>query len=213
MAKPKLDNPTKKETGDALASTPAEGRAPGKPQGTARPRVDADSSTFRRSITLQLGEDRSPNWETVTEKNRGVWREILSHPKTVDALGLAPAAAPGPPSPGLPAGAVGAFFNGLARLEALACSKIFKVKFADAARLLAFTEEEKAELVPVTQALADKWLPVIAEQYGAEFCLAWLLFSLTAAKVEAVRALAPKAAAAPAAVDTEKPLDRKEAVQ
>ena len=149
----------------------------------------------------------------MTEKNRGVWREILSHPKTVDALGLAPAAAPGPPCPGLPAGAVGAFYDGLARLEALVCSRIFKVKFAEAAALLAFTEKEKGELIPVTQALADKWIPVVAEKYGAEFSLAFLLFSMTAQKVEAVRALAPKAGDGPVEVDVDKALERKEAVQ
>lgn len=187
--------------------------APATPRGTARPRMDADSASFRRSITLQLGEDRSPNWETVTEKNRGIWREILSHPETVKALGLAPAAAPGPPSPGLPAGAVGALYDALARIEALACSAIFKVKFAEAVPLLAFTENEKEQLVPPTQELADKWVPVLMEKYGREFALSFLLFSITVPKIEAARMLPRKLEDVSTKLDAERGPEGKEAVQ
>jgi hypothetical protein len=175
--------------------------------------VDSDSASLRRSITLQLDADASPKWETVTEKNRGVWREILSHPKTLEALGLTPAAAPGPPSPGLPAGAVGAFYDGLARLHALVASKIFKVEFSPTLQLVAYTEKEKEQLIPVTQALADKYAPILLEKYGGELVLAFLLFSMTAHKMEAVRALARKAAETPGAREPENGSQLKEAVQ
>lgn len=189
--KPKQDLSKKAQetdTGSGGSQPPVDGKS----RGTARPRVDSDSVSFRRSITLQLDADASPKWETVTEKNRGVWREILSHPKTVEALGLTPAAIPGPPEHCLHAKTVGALYNGLARFEALLCSWKFKVEFAEAVKLLAFTAEEKEQLTPVTQLLADKYIPLLADKYGLEFSLAVLLLPMLAVKVEAVRALKRK---------------------
>lgn len=183
-----------------------------KRKGTARLRADSDSASFRRSITLQLEADRSPKWETVTEKNRELWREIFSHPKTVEALELSPPSAGVAPGPAIPEAAVSAVYNGLARFEALICSQLFKVPYQKALEILAFTEEEKAQLVPVTQALAEKYIPVMAEAYGMEIGLVVLLFSITAGKMQPLRALAPKGETP--AVEGEKVFEpRQEAIQ
>lgn len=171
-------------------------------RGTARLRADSSAVPARRNITLQLEESGAPKWETVTEKNREAWREILAHPSTVQALGLAPRAAPAPDAPLIPSAAVGALFDGLSRFEALACAKLLKVPFDDAQRILAFTPEEKEKLVPVTQALAEKYIPVAAEKYGAEFTFVWLLASMVAAKVTAVQAL-PREAGPPSSPPSE----------
>jgi hypothetical protein len=207
MKKDSKDNPIKGGESSIAVAESSQALSPAEPRrGTARLRADSSAVPARRNITLQLEESGAPKWETVTEKNREAWREILSHPSTVQALGLAPRAAAAPSAPLIPSAAVGALFDGLSRFEALACAKLLKVPFDDAQRLLAFTPEEKEKLVPVTQALAEKYIPVAAEKYGAEFTFAWLLLSMVAAKVQAVQAL-PREAGPPSSPPADSPAE------
>ena len=171
--------------------TPIQGET-AKPRGTARLRDDSEATPARRNITLQVNADGSPKWETVTEKNRGAWREIVTHSTTIEALGLPQSAAEaGPPAaPLLPEKAAGALFDSLARLEAMICSWVLKVPRKECVALLAFTKEEKAELVPLLQLLAEKHIPLLAEKYGAEVAFAAQFSTMTVSKFEAVDALA-----------------------
>lgn len=162
----------------------------GSRRGTARLRADSSAAPARRNITLQLEESGAPKWESVTEKNREAWRGILAHPSTVDALGLAPAAGPVMEAPALPPAApISAALDALAWLEAFACAKLMKVSFDEAVRVLTFSTDEKALLIPPAQEVAGKYLGVALEKYGAEAALALLLVSISLRKVEALRAL------------------------
>jgi hypothetical protein len=171
-------------------SSAMNGEAGGSRRGTARLRADSSAAPARRNITLQLEESGAPKWESVTEKNRQAWREILAHPSTVEALGLTPGAGPALASPALPPAApISAALDALAWAEAFACAKLIKVSFDEAVRVLTFSADEKALLIPPAQEVAAKYLGAALEKYGAESALALLLLSISLRKVEALRAL------------------------
>lgn len=122
MAKAAQDGQMANASPDAESGSPQAASAVMGRRGTARLRADSDATPARRNITLQLEADGSPKWETVTEKNRQHWREILSRRKTSEALGLASAREPGPPGSILLAEAATALFDALARFGAFGCS-------------------------------------------------------------------------------------------
>lgn len=172
---------------ESLSSQPESSNRPRK--GTARLRAESDVNPSRRNITLQLEPDGAPKWEGVTEKNRESWRGIVVHPSTVQALGLTPSASAEPAATLPPAAPIGAALDALAWAEAYACSKLMKVSFEEAVKVLAFTNDEKALLIPPAQAVAGKYLGAALDKYGDEAALSLLLVTVTLRKVEALKAL------------------------
>jgi hypothetical protein len=159
---------------------------PDPPRGTTEPvsLVEAAAApSDPRRVTITLTESGEFDFESMRSKTRDRVRAAVA------AVAPAPAAAPAPLSSSLfdeslcvvLYEAIGSIAVALARKNGYPIEQ---------AQTLAFTDEEKRGLAPLTSKVLDKWLPN-SGKYAEEATLALALFGIVSAKVALLKKPAP----------------------
>lgn len=162
----------------------------------ASPKRTKSKANLKPRLSVPITDDGQIAFDSLTPKVRERLRRVAADPELRVRLDLAPADDAPSSAPAAPAAPVGWDAGVIGRLYDLIGYSMMKWAngrgFTPAQQeVLLFTPDEKAQLVPSTGAVLDKYLPGGLDRWGPEFVLGATLLTIGIAKIEALQQLAP----------------------
>lgn len=173
------------------------------------PRTDApagEGEFERKSFAFYVDKKGEIAWDKMREKTKGELREFLKRPDVGKALQIEP------PKEVVEVMSVewcASLYDGVGKIEAALASKWKGIPKEIAEQAFAYSEFEKSQLGPPTARVINKYATDWMVKFKDEISLAFLLTTITLAKIQMCNALLaahnPSAAPAPVtSIDTKK---------
>ncbi len=131
-------------------------------------------------LSIPLDKEGNPLIDNMRESSRKKLRELL--PSVSRSLGGEPAAALS-----LPAEFMYPLISGLSMIETLIIASTTKAPREIVERIAPYSREEAQQLAPLVAKVLSKHTGTVFEKWGDELTLAFLLVTMTTAKISAVR--------------------------
>lgn len=172
-----------------------------QPEQTVMPGVESDkpkpelyqrtddapvSAKSRLRFSMTLNDDGTPDFTSMREGTRAQFAGYLRDPKIKAQLGMTEAAELPPP---ITEQDIRMLYAMLGPVEAYAVALALHAPIALAQKVFLYTEDDLAQLVPVTQALANKYAAYLGNylKWKEEIAFAGVFFMVTRQKIEALR--------------------------
>jgi hypothetical protein len=152
------------------------------PRETAGLPPPSEAAPQASSVTLRLTPEGKLNLDSMSRKSRAKVAAIAGSAEFQREFGLVPGATD---AAAVDPGFVASALDTLAQAQALMVSMRYKIPYALALQICAYTPQEKLAVTPPAQRVIAKHIPELYAKWGDELTLAAMLANLTVAKMRA----------------------------
>lgn len=172
---------TKKKTETSTPTPPRE-----EPREERAAGSESEEGLERKSFAFFVDAKNNVQWDRMREKTKTELKEFLKRPDVIKALGVE---APGEVIELMSVEWCAGLYDAIGKIEATMASKWKGVPKEIAEQAFAYSEFEKAQLGPPTARVINKYATDWMVRFKDEIALAFLLITITMAKIQLCNAL------------------------
>jgi hypothetical protein len=160
-----------------------------------------NESAIDSRLSIPFDKDGIVLLDNMRDKTRAKLKELLTDEKLASALGVNAGDGASASGMALPPEMMYPFVSGLSIIEVLIVAKSTNAPREMVERIAPYSREEANQIAPLLAKILHKYAGGVLSKYGEEATLAFLLVTMTTAKIQAVREemarLGPRGVVAP----------------